>query len=1087
MFTAVKDILRHRVFGLIAAGIAACVVYAVAVLPVSGNENAPGALPSGSRAAQEAGSVTAYNRIVVLDDTAGTRSIGPVVDYLEDPDSSLAIEIVSSPAWAGRFRRHHGDIPNFGLTNSAYWIRFTLAHSLARPVPFDLVVEYPLLDDVRLFVPEEGGTFTEKKSGDTIPFSRREFKHANFVFPLVLGPGEKTCYLRIKTASAMTIPISVMSRDELYKSMILDNWLYGLYYGMLIIMLVYNLFLFCSVRSRDYLLYSLYILAFLLATMAIRGHGAWFLWPDTPSLSDTGLYNFLFIATYMLFAREFMNIWSLSPLLDRLSLVTAGLCLAGFALNLVFVNSLAMIIVSIVMGIVAAMMTLSISAIALRRRVRQANLFAASWAIIVVAIILYILRATGLIPVNVITQMFFMFAMVGQILIFSFGLADKINVMKKKLEILNANIVREMSEHIRDKDALKRSEERFRGVVERNFDIIFMMDTDGRITYMSPSIRAMSGFRADELVGNLFNKYLDDDISGIGRLIFGDLLKGKEIIGYETSFKKKDGTRLSVEINLSPIMKNGAVTGVQGIARDVSERKMAEEALLEEKERLAITLRSIGEGVIAMDIKWRVHLMNKAAEELTGWRQHEVMGKTINDVLVLVDQKTGIARDPVKTGLIQNASVGFRSTTVLVRRDRTERIVSERCAPIFDRSGRTSGYVIVVRDISDEVKFHGELLKIEKLESIGILAGGIAHDFNNILTAIMGNINLAKLMAQGNARLMDILEDAEKASMRAQELTHQFLTFSKGGAPVRRIASIEEIIRDSSRFILRGSNVRCVYNFKDDLWPVNVDVGQFSQVIQNLVINADQAMPEGGDIAITTENIILSADSGLPVVPGRYVKIIVSDTGIGIPPEDQSKIFDPYFTTKGSGNGLGLTSTYSIIKRHDGYIFVDSQVGAGTTFFIYLPSSDTAGEVEERQYRTAHSGSGRILFMDDDEAVTSTASKILKHFGYTVDIAVEGDMAVALYEKSMKDGRPYDLVILDLTIPGGMGGRKTIEKLLLLNGNIKAIVSSGYSNDPIMANYRDYGFSGVIAKPYRIDELAGVVGEVLQKKGAVDG
>ncbi|MBP7736079.1 MAG: PAS domain S-box protein [Spirochaetes bacterium] len=1083
MFTAVNHNLRKRVLSLIvAAGIGVSILYAAAVLPVSGKESAPGPLQSGTRTTPDPGAAPAGERTINLEDPVEARSIGPVVDYLEDPGSNLSIGTVSSPAWDRRFKHHIDDSPNFGLTNSAYWIRFTLRNPLAKPIPFDLVVDYPLLDDIRLFVPEEGGTFTMKKSGDTIPFSEREFKHPGFVFPLVIGPGKKTCYIRVKTSSAMTIPISVMSREGLYKSMMLDNWLYGLYYGMMLIMLVYNLFLFFSVRSRDYLFYSLYILAFLLATLAIRGHGTQFLWPATPFLSDTSLYNFIFIATYMLFAREFMNTWSLSSLLDRLSLVTAGLSLAGFVLNLVFLNRLAMMFLSITLAIVAIILTFFISGIALRRKVRQANFYAASWAIIVIAILLYALRGMGIIPLTIVTHLFFRFAMVGQILIFSFGLADKINVMKKKLEILNANIVREMSDHIRDKEALRRSEERFRGVVERNFDIIFMMDTEGRITYMSPSITAMSGFRADELVGKMFGNYLDDDVAGIGRLIFGDLLKGKEIIGYETSFKKKDGTRLSVEINLSPIMKNDAVMGVQGIARDVSERKMAEEALLEEKERLAITLRSIGEGVIAMDIKWRVHLINKAAEELTGWRQDEVMGKTISDVLVLIDQKTGIVKDPVKTGLIQDVSVGFRSNTVLVRRDRTERIVSEHCAPIFDRSGRVSGYVIVVRDISDEVKFHGELLKIEKLESIGILAGGIAHDFNNILTAIMGNINLAKLMVSGNVRLMDILEDAEKASVRAQELTHQFLTFSKGGAPVRRIASIEEIIRDSSRFILRGSNVRCVYNFQDDLWPVNVDVGQFSQVIQNLVINADQAMPDGGDITITTENIILSADSGLPVSPGRYVKIIVSDTGIGIPLENQSKIFDPYFTTKGSGNGLGLTSTYSIIKRHDGYIFVDSHIGAGTTFFIYLPSSDTAGEAEELQNRSLPTGSGRILFMDDDEAVTSTASKILKHLGYTVDIAVDGDMAVALYEQSMKDGLPYDLVILDLTIPGGMGGRKTIEKLLALNGNIKAIVSSGYSNDPIMANYRDYGFSGVIAKPYRIDELAGVVGEVLKDK-----
>ncbi len=1060
----------------------ACMFFGGADLPAATDAAAmPGGLSYVIQAYRHAVTDRGKERTILLDEQVKARTIGRLVDYLEDRDSQFTIDVVSSPGFGSRFKNSKNEFPNFGLTTSAYWIRFTFRNPTDRAVSFDLVISYPLLDDIMLYIPE-GGRFRVKQTGDRIPFNKRDLKHTNFVFPLVMEPGTKTCFMRIRTASAMSIPIWVMSREELYRRTMTENWINGLFYGMLIIMLVYNMFLFFSVRGKDYLYYSLYIAGFLLASVAIRGHGAQYLWPGAPILSDSSLYNFLFFILYILFVREFMSTRSLSPLMDKGGLAIIGLGAVGIVLNLVFINSMQLLLLSIVNGGFAIALTLCISSLALYRKVRQANFFVASWVIIVTGIMVYILRATGIIPINIFTMSFFRFAMLGQILIFSFGLADRINTMKKKLEILNANIVREMSDHIHDKEALKRSEERFRGVIERNFDIIFMMDTTGRITYMSPSVTSMSGFRVDELVGSYFKNYVSEETLGLDILIFGDLLKGKEIIGYETFFKKKDGTRLSVEINLSPIMKNGVVTGIQGIARDISERKMAEEALLEEKERLAITLRSIGEGVIATDIKWRVHLMNKAAEDLTGWRQDEIWGRNISDVLVLVDQKSGNVRDLVKTGLFNYTAEGYRSNTVLVRRDGSERIVSERVAPIFDRSAKTTGYVIVARDITEEVRFHSELLKIEKLESIGILAGGIAHDFNNILTAIMGNVNLAKLTAQENPRLLEILDDAERASLRAQELTHQFLTFSRGGAPVRKIASIEEIIRDSSRFILRGSNVRCIFNFQDDLWPVNVDVGQFSQVIQNLVINADQAMTEGGDLTIITENIVMAADSGLPVKPGRYVKIKIADTGIGIPLENQSKIFDPYFTTKGSGNGLGLTSSYSIIKRHDGYIFVDSQPGAGTTFFIYLPSSDSAVVAEKEDVRSYVKGSGRILFMDDDEAVNTTATKMLRHLGYSVDLALDGDMAISLYEHSLFEAPRYDLVILDLTIPGGMGGKKTIEKLLALDGGIRAIVSSGYSNDPIMANYRDYGFSGVIAKPYRIDELARVVQQILQEK-----
>ena len=1070
LFYIITSVRGRRRPGIMAA--AACLLVLVLFAGI--------ALPAAGAGAASAG--PAQERAIILDEPVKARTIGTFTDYLEDRDSRLTIENVSSPGFASRFRNSTTENPNFGLTTSAYWIRVAFRNPKDRAVSFDLVISYPLLDDVMLYVPDGSGGFRAKKTGDRYPFNERELKHTNFVFPLVVAPGSTTCYLRVRTASAMSIPLSIMSREDLFRRTMTDNWVNGLFYGMLIIMLVYNLFLFLTIRAKDYLFYSLYIAAFLMASVAIRGHGAQYLWPGTPLLSDSSLYNFFFLTFYILFIREFMGTRLLSPLLDRVSLAVAGLGAAGIALNLVFVNSLPVMLLSIAMAFMTVLLTLFISGAGLHRKARQANFFLASWVIIVTGILVYALRALGAIPMNIVTMSYFRFAMLGQILIFSFGLADRINTMKKKLEILNANIVREMSEHIRDKEALRRSEERFRGVIERNFDIIFMMDTEGRITYMSPSITAMSGFRVDEVVGNNFKNYISEEMMGLGMLVFGDLLKGKEIIGYETSFWKKDGTRFSVEINLSPIMKDGVVTGIQGIARDISERKMAEEALLEEKERLAITLRSIGEGVIATDIKWRIHLMNRAAEDLTGWRQDEVRGKTISDVMVLVDQKTGLPRDLVKGGTASYTAEGYRSKTVLVRRDGSERIVSERVAPIFERSAKAIGYVIVARDITEEVKFHNELLKVEKLESIGILAGGIAHDFNNILTAIIGNINLAKLTAGENPRLLDILDDAEKASHRAQELTHQFLTFSKGGAPVRQIASIEDIIRDSSRFILRGSNVRCIYDFQDGLWPVNVDVGQFSQVIQNLVINADQAMPDGGELTIVTENVVMAADSGLPVRPGPYVKITIADTGVGIPMENQTKIFDPYFTTKGSGNGLGLTSSYSIVKRHEGYIFVDSHPGAGTSFFIYLPSSDAPAAAEKEDARSYPGGSGRILFMDDDEAVNTTATKMLRHLGYTVDIALDGDMAVTLFEHSLQEGPRYDLVILDLTVPGGMGGKKTIEKLLALDGGVRAVVSSGYSNDPIMANFRDYGFSGVIAKPYRIDELARVVQQILEEK-----
>ncbi|MBN2077954.1 MAG: PAS domain S-box protein [Spirochaetes bacterium] len=1018
-------------------------------------------------------------RSVLLTVPPSARKIGLSVDYLEDREGGLTIRDVVSIV-PDRFRPSHVAVPHFGITGSAYWIRLTLVNPERVPLSFDLVVAYPQLDDIILYKPVGHGGYTATISGDRMPFREREVPDVRFVFPLRQNPGAATYYLRVCSTTSLKIPISVLSREETYRDAVRNAGLNGLYYGVLIIMMAYHFFIFFSVKSREYLYYVFCIGGFIMASLAMDGYGARYVWPANPEFSVTAIHYFLGNVLYLVFTREFLGTRAHTPRLDNGILAAIALGTAGLVVNLFVPNSIVMVMASVACTAVTIFLVVTVLSVTMRQKVAQAGLFAASWFMFFVAVILYIAQALAVLPMDFSAMSLFKAALVVQMLIFSFGLADRINVMRNRLEVLNRNLEVEVVEHVRDKEALKRSEERFRGVVERNFDLIFTMDREGHFTYLSPSVVPLTGYRADELVGKSFWEYLEDEMKGLAMLTFGDLLKGREVIGYEATVSRKDGIRISLEVNVSPVMSRGDVIGFQGIGRDITERKLAEETLIEEKERLSITLRSIAEGVIATDTRFRVHLMNSAAEELTGWHQTRAKGRPLRDILVLVDRETGSRREFLESE-ITGSSVSSRSGSLLIRSDGSERIVSERAAPIRDRGGGVGGYVFVIRDITEEVKFRNELLKIEKLESIGILAGGIAHDFNNILTAIIGNITLARLVSPENGRLNEILADAELASQRARDLTQQFLTFSKGGAPVRQIASVEDIIRDSSRFVLRGSRVRCIYDFKEGLWPVNVDVGQFSQVIQNLVLNAEQAMPEGGEISITTENIVAEKDSGIPLKPGNYVRIMVSDSGVGIPAENIPKVFDPYFTTKAGGNGLGLTSTFSIIKRHDGYISVESFPGSGTSFSIYLPSTDS-GDVEVKgvEESPAHL-TGKVLFMDDDEAVNATAMKMLEHLGFKVEIAHDGGQAVGLYERSLDIGEPFDVVILDLTIPGGMGGKKTLERLMALDDGVRAVVSSGYSTDLVMANYRDYGFKGVIAKPYRIDELSRVLHLVMME------
>jgi len=391
--------------------------------------------------------------------------------------------------------------------------------------------------------------------------------------------------------------------------------------------------------------------------------------------------------------------------------------------------------------------------------------------------------------------------------------------------------------------------------------------------------------------------------------------------------------------------------------------------------------------------------------------------------------------------------------------------------------------ITIVRDITERKKRDEEFIRACKLKSLSTLAGGIAHDFNNLLTGILGNASIARTFVNPGDKLHKIMTDLENTSLRAKDLTQQLLTFAKGGAPVKKTVSIAKLLRDSATLVLSGSNVKCDFAIAKGLWPVEVDEGQIAQVIHNLIINAKQAMPDGGTIQVSAENFALSAENNPFIKNGKYVKITVKDTGVGIPEEHLPKIFDPYFTTKEEGSGLGLATAYSIIKNHAGYIMAESAAGVGTTFYIHLPASkkeiDRVEAVEEKLV----SGKEKILVMDDDDIVRDVAGKMLTKLGYEVDFARDGSEAIELYKKSKNSGRPFGVVIIDLTIPGGMGGRETMQKLLEIDPYVKAIVSSGYSDDAVMSNYTNYNFKGVIAKPYRIEELSRTVHSVLTETG----
>ena len=500
--------------------------------------------------------------------------------------------------------------------------------------------------------------------------------------------------------------------------------------------------------------------------------------------------------------------------------------------------------------------------------------------------------------------------------------------------------------------------------------------------------------------------------------------------------------------------------------------------LAREKERAQVTLRSIADVVIIVDAGGNVEFLNRHAEAMTGWSRAEASGRPIREVFRVLDARTGQEfPDPLGE---RNADMRAGEQNVLIAKDGARRLVDDSVAPIPGGASGEAGAILVFRDVTEKVRKEEELVKWQKLESLGTLAGGIAHDFNNHLAAILGNISLARQLLPPGSKATARLEAAEKSSVRASELAARLLTFSKGGKPVCGPVSLEKIARDSARMAVRGTTARCEFEISEDLETVEADPGQIGQAIGNLVTNAVQAMPGGGTVRIRGANVSVGEGEMAYVKPGRYVKVEVADTGVGIPKEDLKRVFYPYFTTREGGTGLGLTTSYHILKSHGGNLFVESEPGAGTTATLYLPASTerlpgAGGRVED----PGSAGKLRVLVMDDEDMVRDMAMGMLSHLGFEARGARDGGEAIRMYREAEVAGSPFHLVIMDLTVPGKMGGKEACARLRGMYPEAKVIVCSGYSSDPVMSDHTAYGFLGMLGKPYRIEELQRVVMEVL--------
>ncbi len=650
-------------------------------------------------------------------------------------------------------------------------------------------------------------------------------------------------------------------------------------------------------------------------------------------------------------------------------------------------------------------------------------------------------------------------------------------------------VFRDDSERREAHRALRESVQVFRAIFMRAGIGMVLTDLRGMMLDTNQAFRDMLGYSASELYGRPLAAvtHPEEQAQEMAELC-GALADGHRDhrLQLVKRYICKDSSVLWGRVTATLIFDDEGhpLFGI-GMIEDITQQRLADEALEAEKERLLVTLRSIGECVIATDAAGRVHLVNRSAEKLTGWAQHEAMGRPLDEVFVLLDTETQEPLGPDVLGSLirTGAFAAFPEDTVLRTRDGSVRHIGESATPIRDRGGAILGIVIVFRDTTQDRRREEEVVRGQKLESLGVLAGGIAHDFNNILTAVLGNIALARLTpAAADAELAELLGEAETAAWRAKDLTQQLVTFAQGGAPLKQVTVLGTLLREAVQFALRGANCSSDLVLAENLWPAEVDPAQLAQVVNNLVLNAAQAMPQGGTVTVRAGNTLLDLRQDIPLKPGRYVQISIGDHGRGIPEKDLSRIFDPYFTTKVKGSGMGLTTAYSIIRKHNGYLGVASQVGVGTTFTLYLPAA-VAPPVAALEVPPPAAplvpGEHRILVMDDEGAIRRMTQRILEPAGFQVAVASEGAEAVRLYQEARDCGAPFTAAILDITIPGGMGGRETLQQLKRINPAIKAIVSSGYSTDAIMAAPGEFGFVGVVGKPYRPADLLAELRRVL--------
>ncbi len=562
----------------------------------------------------------------------------------------------------------------------------------------------------------------------------------------------------------------------------------------------------------------------------------------------------------------------------------------------------------------------------------------------------------------------------------------------------------------------------------------------------------------------------------------------KALAGEQTSFEavqvRQDDSAIIWNAILSPIAASaGNACRFIGVFTDITAQKQAEEALRKSEEFVRSVMDNVDEGFLVVDRDYRVVTANRVYCEWTGKRLENITGRHCYELTHRIAEPCD--HRGVDCAVRRVFESGEPQTAIHKHEDARGNLldVETRAFPMKDASGSVTSVIETIQNITARYLLEAEQLKIRKLEAVGTLAGGIAHDFNNLLQGIFGYISLAKSNLDQREKARVMIEQAEKALGMSINLTNQLLTFSRGGKPVKKKIGLLPMIENAAKFALSGSHSDYRVTFDRHLRHVEADEGQLWQVIQNIVQNAREAMPAGGIIEISAENLDIP-EGEMPWLPdgGKLVRIAIRDEGVGISEQHLPMIFDPYFTTKEKGTGLGLATSYSIVRNHGGMIEAASEPGKGSVFSIFLPAAGAEADAPEGPLDPAASAvrKGRVLVMDDDEIVRTVVREMIEALGHEPQCASDGEDAIDKFLQARQAGKPFDVVVLDLTVKGGMGGEQALRELRAIDPEIKAVVSSGYADNPVMSNYRSYGFAAFLVKPYRVDELTASLNALLK-------